>query len=545
MPTDDVRSRVAKRISDESASLSTSALGRPARWVAGLATAGAKSIGRSISRTVGLTVDDVEPEAVLTASLGQLKGPMMKVGQMLGYVDVGLPPGLRAALSALHTSAQPLDVAILHRVLDEDLGDPGSDLARAMQPKALSAGSVGQVHRAALPDGAPVAVKVLHPGVSTVIERDLWLATVAGKIATPLGAMTAEVRERLLEECDYTLEAERQERFRAIFAGHPTIVVPQVHAALSSARVLTTAFVEGVHIEAYLASERSDATARSRAGEALFDFYIAPLFKHGVYNSDPHPGNYLFLPDGRVAFVDFGCVREFGGDVMRGLTALMEALMASDRRRMHDALVALGGRADVTYDRESTWKLLHAFFGPLLRDEVLAFDPNAEVTLRQLLWSAWKARRLATSGELLFLLRTFLGLSSVLARLGARSNWRRRLTTAIEAGARAAAATPGQAPATAISGSTTSAPQTARQSARKAVRDAWDVVLVESGSSPIALIRALRELLGHDLRDLEAIVDHPPEMLRTAISRADAEALRQRLAGMGARVEVRRASAPA
>jgi predicted unusual protein kinase regulating ubiquinone biosynthesis (AarF/ABC1/UbiB family)/ribosomal protein L7/L12 len=417
-----------------------------------------------------------------------------------------------------------------------------------MQPKALSAGSVGQVHRAALPDGAPVAVKVLHPGVSTVIERDLWLATVAGKIATPLGAMTAEVRERLLEECDYTLEANRQERFRAIFAGHPTIVVPHVHTALSSARVLTTAFVEGVHIEAYLASERSDATARSRAGEALFDFYIAPLFKHGVYNSDPHPGNYLFLPDGRVAFVDFGCVREFGGDVMRGLTALMEALMASDRRRMHDALVALGGRADVAYDREATWKLLHAFFGPLLRDEVLAFDPKAEVTLRQLLWSAWKARRLATSGELLFLLRTFLGLSSVLARLGARSNWRRRLTTAIEAGARPAGAAPGQAPTTAISGPTKSAQHSApsaRQSERKAVHDAWDVVLVDSGSSPIALIRALRDLLGQDLRDLEAIVDHPPEMLRTAISRADAEALRQRLAGVGARVEVRRASAPA
>jgi ribosomal protein L7/L12 len=248
---------------------------------------------------------------------------------------------------------------------------------------------------------------------------------------------------------------------------------------------------------------------------------------------------------------------------MRGLTALMEALMASDRRRLHDALVALGGRADVAYDREATWRLLHAFFGPLLRDEVLAFDVNAEVTLRQLLWSAWKARRLVTSGELLFLLRTFVGLSSVLARLGARSNWRRRLATVIEAAAhpieaaaRPAVGSAAQVPATkGVSGSTTSDRQSegqreepsAQQSARKAarVRDAWDVILVESGSSPIALIRALRELLGQDLRDLEAIVDHPPEMLRTAVSRADAEALRQRLAGVGARVEVRRASAPA
>jgi predicted unusual protein kinase regulating ubiquinone biosynthesis (AarF/ABC1/UbiB family) len=527
MPTDDVRSRVARRLSTESATLSTSVLGRRARWVAGLATAGAKSVGRSVRRTLGRDVEDVEPEVTVVASLGQLKGPMMKMGQMLGYVDVGLPDALRSALAALHTNAQPLDAARVHRVLDEDLGDPGRELARAMSAEALSSASVGQVHRSSLPDGTPVAVKVVHPRLSTVIERDFFPAMFASKISPTLHAMVAEIRERLLEECDYALEAQRQERFRELFAHHATIVVPEVHRAFSSARVLTTTFLEGVHLDEYLASERAQTAARNRAGEALFDFYVAPLLRHGVYNSDPHPGNYLFLPDGRVAFVDFGCVREFSPDFVGALAGLLDALMNGDRDGMHQALVALGKRDGVSYDREATWRLLHAFFGPLLRDEVLAFDVNTELTLRQLLTSAWKARRLADSGELLFLLRTFLGLSSVLARLGTKANWGRRVAEVV---AVARTRSPGTASA---------------QSTPKRVDVAWDVVLVDPGPSPIALIRALRELMGRDLRELEAIVDSTPETLKQGIRRADAETLRQRLASVGARVEVRRTGAQA
>jgi ribosomal protein L7/L12 len=501
-----------------------------------------RSLGRSVRRTLGRDVEDVEPEAIVAGSLGQLKGPMMKMGQLLGYVDIGLPDALRSAFAALQTNAQPLDTARIHRVLDEDLGDPGRALARAMRTEALSAASVGQVHRSSLPDGTPVAVKVLHPSLSTVIERDLWPAMLASKVSAPLHSMIAEIRQRLLEECDYTLEAERQARFAEIFASHPTIVVPEVHRAFSSARVLTTTFVEGIHLDAYLASSQSRPDARNRAGEALFDFYIAPLFRHGIYNSDPHPGNYLFMPDGRVAFVDFGCAREFPGGFVAGLASLVEALMnadrlegrecrratctPADRDRMHEALVALGKRGDVTYDREATWRLLHAFFGPLLRDEVLAFDVNAELTLRQLVANAWRARRLAGSGELLFLLRTFVGLSSVLARLGARANWRRRLAVVI-ASARDA-----------------TAPAPARPSPR-AADVSWDVVLVDAGRSPIALIRALRELMGKDLRELETLVDSAPETLRYGVQRADAETLRDRLAAVGARVEVRRAAARA
>ena len=566
MRKDDVRSRVAERIAAEEAPLSTSALGRRAGWVAGLAKAGAKSLGRTVRRTVGRDAADVGPEAEIAASFGQLKGPMMKVGQMLGYVDIGLPAALRSALSALHTSAQPLDAGWIQRVLDEDLGDPGRALARAMEPRALSAASVGQVHRSTLPDGTPVVVKVLLPGLATIIERDLGPAMFASRLSPPLHAVLGQIRERLLEECDYALEARRQAHFRDILGGHPTLVIPEVHRAYSSARVLTTSFAEGVHIDRYLAAAPSQE-ARDRAGEALFDFYFAPLFKHGLYNCDPHPGNYVFLPDGRVAVVDFGCTHEFEPNFVGNLASLTRAVMDSDLARMHRALVDLGLDPQITYDRESTRRLLRAVLGPLVRDEALAFDLGAEITVREALKSAWRARRLAVSGELLFLLRTLLGLSSTLARLGSRANWRRRLEEVVASAAAPASVThaartapgspaaasgvegPGPAAPVVVAGSGNAAPAGGRPARgshvmpppARTVEISWDVVLVDAGASPIALIRELRAQTGRELRDLESLVGSLPETLKHSVPRADAETLRKRLEAAGAHVEVRRA----
>lgn len=569
MSTDDVRSRVAERISSAHASLPTSLLGRRTRWVAGLANGGAESLGRSVSRLFGRDGGDVEPEAAIVASLGQLKGPMMKMGQMLGYVDVGLPDALRSALSALHTNAQSLGVDRIRSVLDEDLGDPGCRVADAMAPEPLSSASVGQVHQSTLPDGTAVAVKVVHPGLPTIIERDFAPAMFASRIWPASHAMLADVRQRLLEECDYSLEARHQTRFREIFAEHPTLVVPEVYAAYSSPRVLTTTLVEGVHLDEFMAESPTPQT-RNRVGEALFDFYVAPFFEHGVYNCDPHPGNYLFLPDGRVAIVDYGCVREFNPGFVQRLASLTDSVLADERDGIHSALGALGIDPRARYDREAASRLLHAFYAPFAQDDVVAFDVSASITAREALKSAWRVRRVALSAELLFLLRTFVGLSSVLARLGARANWRRRLQKAVAAAPTAATWPSAVASSTSSSGSagasgggrdggsggaggSRSVGTSARASVgagRASVRTAsalapgstsWDVVLTEPGPNRIALIRELRELMGMNIRNLESLLDSVPQTLRPALPRPDAETLRQRLERVGARVEVRRA----
>ena len=240
-----------------------------------------------------------------------------------------------------------------------------------MLPHALSAASIGQVHRSWLPDGTAVAVKVLYPGLAAIIEKDLRPAMFASRIAPRLRALLGQIQERLIEECDYVLEAERQARFRGILEGHPTLIVPEVHLTYSSSRVLTTTFVEGVHLDRYLAGGPPQA-ARDRAGQALFDFYFAPLFKRGIYNGDPHPGNYLFCADGRVGVVDFGCARVFEPEVVRHLAALTDAVLGSHPDRIHPALVGLGLEPGITYDRAATHRLLRAFFGPLAHDR----DPH-------------------------------------------------------------------------------------------------------------------------------------------------------------------------
>jgi predicted unusual protein kinase regulating ubiquinone biosynthesis (AarF/ABC1/UbiB family) len=345
----------------------TSVVDRPVRLVAGLARAGTRWLTRTARRG-----GDVEAERAVASSLGELKGLTMKVGQLLGYADVGLPRTLMTALSTLHSQAQALPFERVRAVLESELGADGLLLARGMHPEALAAGSLGQVHRSTLPDGTVVAVKVLYPGIADTVARDLAPATLGSRLAkwirprSPLATWVGEVRRHVLDECDYALAARRQALFAERFADHPAIVVPAVHGAWCSSRVLTTTLAGGLHLEEWLATAPSPEV-RARAAGALFDFYLGSLIGHGLYLSDPHPGNYLLQPDGRVAFVDFGSARELSPE----------------------------------------WEKL----APMFPDEVRPFEvlPFKQLMGEPLLW------------------RMLHGLSSVLARLDARDNWYRRL----------------------------------------------------------------------------------------------------------------------
>jgi predicted unusual protein kinase regulating ubiquinone biosynthesis (AarF/ABC1/UbiB family) len=520
---DEARSEVTRRLLEKGAPLPTSWVGRPARLVGGLARAGAGSLGRGLRNRLGRSRPDVGPETRVAVTLGRLKGVPMKVGQMLGYI------GGHEPLSALHTHAQPLPVEGVRALLEAELGAAGLALLRTLDPEPVAVVSVGQVHRATLPDGTPVAVKVLHPGLAKVIGRDLAPAMVTGRIASFVSRragyreFVTGVRSRLLEECDYALEAGRQERFAALFAGHPTLVVPAVHAGHSSPSVLTTTFVDGLYLDDWLASQPSQE-ARDRAGAALFELYIGTLFREGLYNCDPHPGNYLFLRDGRVAVVDFGSAGEFPAGFAGRLSALLTALRSDDDEQLHQALVTLGAvAAGRRYDRAASRWLLQAFFAPLLRDEVSAFDVAAGVKLFPLLRRWWRARALSLSPELPFLLRTFVGLSSVLARLDARANWHRLLEAR-------PVAPRSETPARAES------PRIAPDSS------VWDLVLIDAGANEIAVLRELRQLTGLDLAQVKYLVDASPQTIRESVSRDVAETLRARFESLGARVELRRSS---
>ena len=249
--------------------------------------------------------------------LGTLRGVAAKVGQMASYVDGVVPEGQReayeTALKKLREHAPTSTSADIRATVERELGSPINELFRDWEDEPVASASIGQVHRARLADGRVVAVKVQHSGIANAIESDLQnvgmlesvVGTVVGKGVNSRGILE-EVKARFREELDYRLEARRQTEFARIFAGDPQIFVPRVFPERSASRVLTSEFVVGCDLDQ--AATRSEPERRAYA-EALWRFVFKGNLVGGMFNADPHPGNYIFQPEGRIAFLDFGCVQ--------------------------------------------------------------------------------------------------------------------------------------------------------------------------------------------------------------------------------------------
>jgi hypothetical protein len=293
----------------------------------------------------------VDPASMhkIVASLGRLKGVAMKMGQHLSYVDSAIPDEARAAFAALQTHSQPMPMTRVAKLLRQELGAKADAILETIEPLPIAAASIGQVHRARLPDGTRVAVKVQHPGVIDAIDSDFGPASVAAWLASRLyptaliDGFVREARARALEECDYRAEARHQSELRTKLAGHPTLVIPAVHDAYSAGRVLTTDLVEGLHLDEFLATDPSEAP-RAELGAALFEFYVGSLLRWNILSGDPHPGNYLRYADGRIAIVDHGCTRVLQSEGDRR-AAVVRVFDAPDRGSAYRATTALGSEA--------------------------------------------------------------------------------------------------------------------------------------------------------------------------------------------------------
>lgn len=405
-------------------------LGRFARLVrggAGLAAGVLRASRRGPGAAMGLReIRDLEK---LVARLGELKALPMKMGQLMSYMELDLPEEARALLSLLQTQAPATPFAAVEATLREDLGGRAGALLERLDPVPVSIASIGQVHRGRLPDGTDVAVKVLHPGIEAAIRSDFRAASIGRYASAVLPGMGATVRDaidevkaRILEECDYALEAERQRRFAALFADHPAIVVPEVHDDWSGPRILTTTWQAGRPFDRFCVEASQDE--RDRAGAALFDFYIGTLYRSAVFHADPHPGNYIFRDDGRVVVFDYGCVRVFEPEVTRAFIALAAAVRDDDRGRVTAALRDLGAvpsSDDATYAHLR--RLLRSFFDPMLVPGRRRMESRSIVRLAQMTRDKMAIARLRLPGKLVFLFRIRFGLFAVLARLGAVCDW--------------------------------------------------------------------------------------------------------------------------
>ena len=254
------------------------------------------------------TADDV------TATLGTMKGVMVKLGQMASYVDEGLAPSVRRTLSRLQDSVPPMSPELAAGVIEAELGLPPEQLFARWDPEPIAAASIGQVHRAITKDGLAVAVKVQYPGIAEMMTADLANVSLLRRMlrvtapSQDVDGLIAELRERVLEELDYRREAANQQTLHEYFAGHPTISVPAIVAGLSAQRVVTSELVTGARFADVVGWSQHE---RDLAGETLYRFVFRSLYEVHAFNGDPHPGNYIFHGDGKITFLDFGMVKHF------------------------------------------------------------------------------------------------------------------------------------------------------------------------------------------------------------------------------------------
>jgi predicted unusual protein kinase regulating ubiquinone biosynthesis (AarF/ABC1/UbiB family) len=421
-----LRAELERRLLALRGKLPTSSLGRLGRT----AMAALRG-GRLAWRGTRNGEADLDTLAALVSSVGQLKGMAMKAGQLISYLDLQLPPEMQAALAVLQTHSPPMPFARVEEIITRELGDDAAPLLLHMTREPAAAASIGQVHRATLPDGTSVAVKVQYPEIERAIATDFRPAAIGTKFVGLLvpganvDAIIREARRAVLDECNYEREADYQERIGRIYARHPILAVPAVHRAYSARHVLTTTWAEGLRFDDFIATRPAQAL-RDRMGEALFEFYVGTLYRHGLFNWDPHPGNYIFGRDGRLSVLDYGSMREFERDFVRKLMVLTRAAHADTRQALDAAFVELGlVDAGDAYDFDAVRRLVRAFYGPMLRDAVLAVEPGQAMPLADVIAEKRKILKLHLPGELLFILRIRFGVMSVLSRLGACANWYR------------------------------------------------------------------------------------------------------------------------
>jgi predicted unusual protein kinase regulating ubiquinone biosynthesis (AarF/ABC1/UbiB family) len=344
--------RIPKTRMGRSAKLGA-AIGTEATRYAGTA---ATNLGRSPERKAERLENRHLDTALKMASvLGEMKGAAMKIGQMASFIDIDfLPPEYREIyqqqLSKLRAKAPAMPWNKVRSVLDEEYeGKPLETLFSEFEQEAFAAASIGQVHRATLPDGRQVAVKVQYPGIADALESDLANAGILVRLAKALApgldakAVAGEIRERVLEELDYEYEAQNQRAFARAYEGHPFIYVPRVHSKLSRRRVLVSDFVEGRDFEEVKKLPKDE---RDIFGEIVYRFCFGSIYHLQHFNADTHPGNYLLMEDGRVAFLDFGMTKRLSSDQIQLEQRAIDAAGKDDAEALRQALHDLGFVAD-------------------------------------------------------------------------------------------------------------------------------------------------------------------------------------------------------
>jgi predicted unusual protein kinase regulating ubiquinone biosynthesis (AarF/ABC1/UbiB family) len=378
---------------------------------------------------------DARNARALKEALGKLKGPLMKVAQMVATVPDLLPPEFAQELAQLQQNAPAMGPSFVRRRMAAEMGPDWQARFRSFELEPAAAASLGQVHRAVSLEGESLAVKLQYPDMQSAVESDLGQMRAAmalgrrmfGSVDT--SEIAQEITERIREELDYGREAKSMALYRAFFDGRDEIAVPEPHFSLSTGRMLSMGWLEGKGLMTF---KGEDQETRDRIAKMMFEAWWSPMIRLGVIHGDPHLGNYSFTEGaGRLNLLDFGCIRVFPPRFVGGVVRLYRALLNDDADAQLAAYESWGfkGLTRELMDVLNIWARF--IYGPLLDDRVRTVADGIEPGMygRREAFSVKQA--LAEKGpvtiprEFVFMDRAAIGLGAAFLHLGARHNWRR------------------------------------------------------------------------------------------------------------------------
>lgn len=396
-------------------------------------------------RLFGIEADKSKDAIELARALGGLKGPIMKVAQLLSTIPEALPAEYARELSQLQANAPAMGPAFVKRRMVAELGPDWPARFAQFDTHAAASASLGQVHRATSHDGRALACKLQYPDMQSAVEADVsQLGIVFGiharmNPAVDTREILAEIGARLREELDYTLEARHTALYGLMFRDDELIRVPEIDAELSTRRLLTMSWLDGAPLMDY---KQAPLEHRNRIAQAMFRAWWFPFSHYGVIHGDPHLGNYsIFETDNQPAginLLDYGCIRTFPTKFVQGVIDLYRGLEHDDRARVVHAYESWGfvGLTNELVDAMNIWARF--IYGPLLddRERTIAEGTTPAEYGRKEAFSVHKILKekgpVRIPREFVFMDRAAIGLGGVFLHLDARQNWYRLFNETIE-----------------------------------------------------------------------------------------------------------------
>ncbi len=418
---------------------------RAARYVKVGTNVGAVGLRVAGERLLGRPHDRSKAAADLAAALGGLKGPLMKVAQLLSTIPEALPKEYARELSQLQSAAPPMGPAFVRRRMQAELGADWRSKFKEFSERSSASASLGQVHKALSFDGRELACKLQYPDMQSAVEADLNQLRLIFQIHARMDPgvdtreIIKEISARLREELDYELEARHTRLYASMFSDNPMIRVPDIMAELSTKRLLTMSWCEGAPLLQYKEHALEDRNAIARA---MFWAWWYPFSHFGVIHGDPHLGNYtIFEEDGRPAginLLDYGCIRTFPVAFVEGVVDLYRGLLADDRARVVAAYERWGfrGLTNELIDGLTIWARF--IYGPLLddRERTIAEGTTPGEYGRREAFTVHKILKekgpVTVPREFVFMDRAAIGLGGVFLHLAAKLNWYQLFNETIE-----------------------------------------------------------------------------------------------------------------